>query len=278
MPVVVKRADDLLAAIDEVASAVALQRRPREMLDEIRKDAQGIRERLVDLHENWCALHVAPQLTLKPAREQWRALPPGRRPGADPDVAKLLQVSPTLDAMHKGGVDLLSFYKFDAERCALASTIGDAFRDWQFCWDRFKNGLARGESKFELQAQDFEAARGFLDAMIRAEVIASYETWMYSHRDKGWDQINPKRIRHLNPRQPIGIKFDLIKGGLSSFVGGDWLTAYAFQIIDDHLSRNDFDYEIYTQVRYEAPPDVLRVSGDFDVLTRAGQKALLIEC
>jgi hypothetical protein len=62
------------------------------------------------------------------------------------------------------------------------------------------------------------------------------------------------------------------------FLKGEWLNCYVYDIIDDQLRRHEVAYELYTDVSYSAPPDVIRAASEFDVIGRFRDKVVCVEC
>lgn len=59
---------------------------------------------------------------------------------------------------------------------------------------------------------------------------------------------------------------------------GHWFEAYAYTVFRDQLERIDADFEIYTQVSYEANIEGSGKSkSDFDVLINTGDLLVLVE-
>jgi hypothetical protein len=62
------------------------------------------------------------------------------------------------------------------------------------------------------------------------------------------------------------------------FLCGDWMTAFTYHVMKDHLTRNAIAHEIFAKVHYTAPVDVIASSSDFDVIALVGRIALCLEC
>ncbi len=102
---------------------------------------------------------------------------------------------------------------------------------------------------------------------------------MYVHKKGDYIESDFRKIsKAFAKNNSTKIIFSFSKSNYHHLISGHWFNAYAYYIIDDHLNRNNFDYELYTRVSYTAPAEIFRSGGDFDILSMVGRKILLVEC
>ena len=61
-------------------------------------------------------------------------------------------------------------------------------------------------------------------------------------------------------------------------IGTANIKAIVGEVIEDHLDRNEIPHETFKKVKYESPPDQIRLSSDFDVISLIGDIFVAVEC
>lgn len=279
-PEAIVNAQALVTALEAVLSKQTFAKRVKDRLDDCRTKAAAVLDELNDIHENYSPLPVIRNegRPLSIAREAWNTLPAGEIDALHEDAVRLRGLSPSLRTMFQAGIDFQDFYRYSAEEFAVSTELGNAFEKVNGVWDYFKREIGNNTSGFEFQQSNFEEVRSFVAMMKRCGVIGDYEFWTYAFQKKEWEAVHkPDRIPYFrNPRLRVAVSD--IAPQLMKMVHGHWLTAFAYKIVDDHLSRNGFDFEIYSQVRYKTAEGIEKVRGDFDVLARSQGRILAIEC
>lgn len=279
-PEAIVSAQTLVGALDAALSKQNFAKRVRDRLGDCRVKAASVLEELIDIHENYAPLPTIKEeeRPLSIAREAWNALSAGEIDAFHEDAVHLRGLSPSLRTMFQAGIDFQDFYRYSAEEFAVSTELGNAFEKVNGVWDYFKREIGNSASGFEFQQSNFEEVRSFVAMMKRCGVIGEYEFWTYVFPKKEWEAVlKPDRIPYFrNPRLRVSVSD--IAPQLMKMVNGHWLTAFAYKIVDDHLSRNNFDFEIYSQVRYKTAEGIENVRGDFDVLARSQGRILAIEC
>lgn len=276
---VIERSKALVEALEEVLTTLTFARLPRERLEQAREQARAIVATLEDVHDNFAPLIVKKNgRPLTAARNAWNALAAGLIDAKALEVQRLVSTSPSLASMFRGGVDFQDFYRYSRQEIELAADLGQRFDDLHEVWDDFRLNVGRGETGMPFKQEQCEKVAAFLGLMRKHKVIESYTYWKYLFRDETWEEVKkPDGIRFFkNPR--LSVSFTNISRPLMGSVNGHWLTAFTYQIIEDHLSRNNLDFEIYSQVRYQTAHGGPGVRGDFDVLARSSSRILLVEC
>ncbi len=242
-----------------------LARRAHELLDDIRG---------VHLPER---ATVTTQLTA--ARRTWLSQAAGSYGAGSDQLERQITVSPTLQALHRSGITITSARRYTGDDRRLAVRLGDRFAGWHDAWDGLKVAMHFGDRQVRFRRKDADDELNFVRAMVKDDVIRNVRYEVYTYRNKRHEPIAANRIRRLrNPEQPLRYHFELGDSDRARLLQGYWFNVYAGHVIADHLKRNDIDFELYTEVGYTSPADVMRASGDFDVLARANGTVVMLEC
>jgi hypothetical protein len=275
-PAVIGAAKALLSALEEVAARIEMAKVPRDHLESCLVGTREIIAKLTHVHENLVPLAIKKdERPLAKARQAWNALPFGK---VKADGLEIIQVSPSLATMFKAGLNFKDFYRYSEEEFRLATDMGRGFEEWNLVWFDFKETARRGEQRIRFSRKEYESFRGFMRCMKQHGVIQSYDFFRFSY-GKPEKMVNPDRqVPSISPGAQLGVEFAGVSTPRMEIVNGHWLTAFVYKILDDHLSRNEFDYEIYSRVRY-VPADMFTArGGDFDVLARSQGRILAVEC
>jgi hypothetical protein len=93
-----------------------------------------------------------------------------------------------------------------------------------------------------------------------------------------WVLFKPDWFKANNADVQVLVVMNLADLDTYRFLQGEWLNAYVYNIVQDHLTRNEVAFELYTNVSYQAPADVIRVAGEFDVLGSVKNQFNCVEC
>lgn len=220
----------------------------------------------------------------------WDALPGGILSGNEALAELYKEHSATLLQLYQGAVDITRVVKFSDAELEAATVIGQDFKQFQKSFHAMKYGLANYKPGSDQVIWNFPFVAQKPTAMLVERLVrlgfvsgASYKQKLL---DGSWIPIAPMELRHKQLTGEQAIKnydFEVTLEGFDAknalFLTGHWFEAYAYSVFRDQLERIDADFEIYTQVSYEAN---LEGSGksksDFDVLINTGDLLVLVEC
>jgi hypothetical protein len=198
------------------------------------------------------------------------------------EYQSLIDKSETLKALHATGIDIPSITKFSDQEIKLAKGLGDRFQEFYAPLHNFAvslNHQARKDGRIFSNVQNATLDDKFFGMLQEYGVIDEYRISLFLHRANNWVDLDFKRLPYFKAKtNRIRIDYSLSNSKYQDLIRGHWFNAYAYHVIDDHLERNRFDYEIYTRVSYTAPADIIRSGGDFDIIAMVGSKVLLVEC
>ncbi len=201
-----------------------------------------------------------------------------------------------LKNLHQKGINIPSIYKYSKEETARSMEIGEIYFKDHDLIDGIRRALVNHKVRkghFRLQAGNFIVALSYLKKLHQYGVIDA--EWLISknlikdNKETGkkeffWketDEAHARVLKEKSPKSLLQIDISYSQGNGRAYrqiLDGEWFNAYTYQIIAEHLERNEFDFEIYTRVNYVAPRDIFAASGDFDVLARVNKTILLVEC
>ncbi len=211
-------------------------------------------------------------------------------------LESLIKGSLLLKSLHQKGINIPAIYKYSKEETARSMEIGEIYFKDHDLIDGIRRALVNHKVRkghFRVQAGNFITALSYLKKLHQYEVIEA--EWFISKniikdnketgkKEYSWKEIDENHARMLKekvPKLPLQIDISYGQGNGRAYrqiLDGEWFNAYTYQIIAEHLGRNEFDFEIYTRVNYVAPRDIFAASGDFDVLARVNKTILLVEC
>lgn len=225
----------------------------------------------------------------------WKELAEGAIKDSE-TLDSLIKNSILLKNLHQKGINIPSIYKYSKEETARSLEIGEIYFKDHDLIDGIRRALVNHKVRkghFRLHAGNFITALAYLKKLHQYEVIDN--EWLISKnlvkdnketgkKDFSWKEIDEGHARMLKEKAPksmlqIDISYSQGNGrAYRQILDGEWFNAYTYQIMAEHLERNEFDFEIYTRVNYVAPRDIFAASGDFDVLARVNKTILLVEC
>ena len=278
MPNPVEQTQALLDTLNEVIDLKPLGRQLRSELGDLIATVRKAYERLRHIDDEIIDLSVDDS-RVADAQTMWAELSPGVHGDTSEELAPLIAQSPTLCELYQAGIELLNVRRFSDQHRAIADAMGNAFRESRDVLDAFRRSVSQLDGKVRFIRKDLDVVMRLFSALRRAGLVADFETELYSLRDKKWLPMKRRRLHHLkNPGQRLRIIYKVPDGYMRSFIEGDWLTAHTAGIVSDHLERNGIDHEIFTMLAYKAPSEIVDDRSDIDVLVRADDHIVLIEC
>src|SRR6202035_2426863 len=208
--------------------------------------------------------------------EVWNGMPPGMHSDTA-EIREFINVSPLLDSLFRKGIDITKFYKFSPSEIQLARSLGDRFAEFSGGLSelrRARDGRKEPEKTFLMKCME-ENGR-FLE-FLQKEGIGRVDQCRIQKDDK-WKPFRLEWFRNNEKETNVHIVFSVKDQAAFRLLRGEWLNAYVYNIILDHLTRNRASFELYTDITYRAPADVIRVIGEFDVIGLFQNKLICVEC
>ncbi|HHC25603.1 MAG TPA: hypothetical protein ENK58_09405 [Desulfobacterales bacterium] len=275
-----QKAEELQELLEIVLDALPMASKPKSVITNVLEKTQDIKSALETIHHNIVPLDVDDEVKcLSKNFEFWNRLPGGVIKQRTETHDELISHSKTLKALYAAGIDILDITKFGEDDFELAKKIGDKFSEIYNIWQLFKLALYHKKEEVNTQVKHAKAAEYFFGLMKRYDVVSDYEPSFLVQRTSEWIEKELQDIQKLKSHSnPMRIEFDKLHSDYDGLLQGHWLNAFVYQIISDHLTRNDFNHEIYTLVNYRAPSEIFRSKGDFDIIGMVGRKILMVEC
>jgi hypothetical protein len=267
--------EGLLRVIDEVQMVPRWKGAIQDMITQVNTMIQT----LTDIHSNIVPLDLSESAKQHASSlEFYRSLPGGSIQKGQPEYERLFTQSATLRELYQAGFDMPGMRKFGDDELSFAKEIGDGFQQWHEAWYGFMRSEQSQERFRQPRAEYGRQWGSFLEMLKKWEVISDYKSMYKDWRRKAFAKAKMNWILKLDRNNVLRFEWEKEKNKFDHLISGHWFSAFAYSIIVDHLDRLALDYEIYTLVRYSAPRDVIRSSGDLDVVVRTGEKILMIEC
>jgi hypothetical protein len=279
MPNPIDQAKNLLSQLSRVLDEIPMVAKRKEEIESMHKQTATMIAAL-----NYIHTEIVP-LDLRDAAKQhaqnfefYKSLPGGLIQKGEPAYERLFTQSATLNELYRAGVEMPSMMKFSDEELAFAKELGEGFQEWNEPLHDIMVCLQRREDYRETNGRYLQEWNRFLNLLKRWAVITDYQGAFLHFKRKEFVPAPMSKILTINPDNVFRFEWQKGKTEFDSLISGHWFSAFAYSIIVDHLGRLGSDFELYTLVRYSAPKDVIRSSGDLDVVVRAGGKILMIEC
>lgn len=206
---------------------------------------------------------------IKRSFAEWNAMQPGKAV----DISGHAKNSPLLRGFYQKGVDFKRSRIFTPDEEKFSEVIGknyDKVHDIVSTINRARD-LENGKfSALVRQRQGLFKELGFFkDAidLVGVQIKTKEDRWAPAKSE--WMRDSDQQTRFL---------FKKKNPALHALLMGHWMTCYVKNIIKDHFERNNKIFEIYANVSYDAPPDVIRSSSDFDVIGMTGDSIFCVEC
>ncbi len=273
----------LVESIDHLLENRQLKGQTLARIEQTQSQAQAIFTTLRDINENTLSLEAATddRSLLRRNIDYWRNdFHISNRNTLD----QLREHSVTLHTLYRKGINVIRIYKFSEEESRLTQKIGQVF----FSDHRIIEGLKqsyrmdRNWGYLLTPGVHLWKTLALLRTMAQAGLIEEQHTFSVKWKMEESRKINfnvVKKIAKDSPQKFIQVNFTFLdKSKHRDLIQGHWFNCYAYQIIYEHLFRNNFDFEIYTRVDYRSPIDIFSARGDFDILAMVDNKILLVEC
>lgn len=271
--------------LETVKQIIALHKSGKELAPRMRDTLAVIEASLSDLItklkeiEEYVVLDSAAleEEESQAAMQLWRQLPAGVHNNAE-KLRPFIESSPLLDSLFRKGFDVISLRKFTKAEVRLAKTIGDKFSEFSGCLRacrRARDGQTTGEKSILIRA---EIDNGEFLRLLEREDIATLRRLLQKRPQGAWAPFEIEWFKNDERDKEIIAVFNINNIERFRFLQGEWLNAYVYHIIFDHLTRNRADFELYTDISYQPPADIMRVPGEFDVIGKVGNKLICVEC
>jgi hypothetical protein len=281
----IQAAKKLQQLLNTVLDSIKMASNPREKIAAALAKTSEIVAILEGIHNNVVPLDIKNgDSDLAENLACWKKAPAGVLMEGTHAYEKLISRSETLRAIYGTGINIPSITKFSDEEIRLAKGFGNRYLEFHSLLRTFSasiNSDPRRSKSIFTQVTNAELEEKFFSMLKEFNVIDELKVYLYVHKESRYVDSNFEILKNLSMRgrhNRTRIDFNLKNPQYLDLIRGHWFNAYAYHVIDDHLARNHFDYEIYTRVSYTAPADIIRSGGDFDVIAMVGSKVLLVEC
>lgn len=274
------KAEELHNLLETILDSLPMASKPKSVITDALVKTEDIKNALQDIHNNVVPLDIINEAKcLSENLEFWNSLPAGVIKQDTETHDELISSSETLKTLYSAGIDILDITKFSEHDFELARCIGDRFSELHKVWQLFKLALYHKKEELNTQVRYAKAAEYFLELMRKFGVITEYSSSFLVQRTNEWIEQTLRDIQKLKCQSnALQIRFNKLDSTYDGLLQGHWFNAFAYQIISDHLMRNEFDHEIYTLVNYKAPSEIFRSKGDFDIIAMVGRTILMVEC
>lgn len=119
-----------------------------------------------------------------------------------------------------------------------------------------------------------EGLKPFWSALQQSGVVNILKCFVWSEGERKFMPVSLKRFWGVPTGTRIKIAYDVLDRSKCHFVCGSWLSAYVYQTVLDQLRRNGGPSEIFTELHFRAPGEMVR----FDVIGWSGDALFCIEC
>jgi hypothetical protein len=268
---------DARDAIVALSRQSTVGRAIRLELENLGASVETIRVRMAEI-EDLYAIDFGSDIDdeIETAARLWREAPAGRIPG--PDLFPIRRASPLLGTLFRNGIDLKNARKFSDAEMDLARWIGTRFENMS---DLLR--ALRREKKNDKDPSEWSALvpmrkslREGLLGLVDRGIIEGRRIFCKTPKNN-WAPFDLNRLRD-DPETMLLIVYEKEDHNALAFMRGEWLNCYVYGIIEDQLSRHDVAFELYTDVSYSAPPDVIRAASEFDVVGRFRDTVICVEC
>lgn len=197
----------------------------------------------------------------------------------DEKIDQFIRVSPLLNNLYKRGLTFRNLYKFSKTQKKYSHVIGDNIEHL--------SGVLRGIRLREISNSDPDTllaqchrndkGLGILERNFSDKSLLDIKRIIISENGK---KLKFNSAYHKNTKDNTNslIFFKFSDKRIVTFLDGDWLTCFVYDIIEDQLKRESNVYEVYSKIKYSAPREILSHASDFDVLGSIGDKIFAVEC
>ncbi|HEY0107112.1 MAG TPA: hypothetical protein VGB91_13595 [Rhizomicrobium sp.] len=271
---------EVKAILERNAGKAAVAPKLKDSLLAMAGELDGIAVRLTAVEDSIVLDSDDPEKArIARAAQLWKGWP-ANAPGAKAKIDLLVQASPLLDSLFRRAIDINGMRKFSVQDFGFAIRIGDDY-------EQFSTGLRdirrmtdgkEGEKKGSFKCSDDN--RAFI-AFLKSAGVAEPGLMLLNGERNANGEKKHFKLEWFSDHPPDRSVFTVLKMKSAArfrLLQGEWLTAYVYQIIDDHLRRNRESFELYTDVSYRMRGDIGGVAGDFDVLGKVRSRVVCVEC
>ena len=275
-------AEQLVREIDRALAQLTLAAARRADLEKLRTTASDLHAQLRFFDREYVPLDLNDgDARLLSAVKQWNAVPPGVVRDGEPLLERTITQSACLQPLYRAGITIKAIKKFGEQEIAFATVLGDNFAQFSGVWQELKSNIDKREPVLRFPKRDLHSVRAFVAQLERLDVATVTGFEVPEPSDTGnpsWIPLDERQAGKYEPNTPMRVRLKSQSTAMRSLVTGEWLNAYAAKLVSDHLTRNGLAHEIYTNVAYQAPLDIINVSSDFDVLVQAEHQVAVFEC
>lgn len=193
-------------------------------------------------------------------------------------LLSIRRASPLLSELYLKGIDIKRAYKFGPDELEVANWFGthiDGASDLLHALRRERKS-ERDEGLWTINVPLTLALRDGLEYLGNKDILRGKRILIQS-KEGNWGPFKWNWFRD-DPESRLLVVYEKRNPKLAHLLTGHWLNAYVHSIIDNQLARHEVPYELYSEVVYNAPPDVIRAASDFDVIGRFRDTVICVEC
>lgn len=269
---------DSVTAIRSLAARKEVGGPVRAELECLAEDIEVRASRLAEI-ENHYALDFGSDIDphVLAAAKLWEETAPGRV--RDPELAAIRVASPLLGSLYRKGIDFTQAYKFSDIEIALSREIGSNYGELSAPLAVLRRSSRPNADKSEMSA--LVPLRRSVDRLINLlerSGVLRIKRMLIKAREGQWKPFKREWMMRDSESESVLLVYEKMDIGLARLVEGEWLNCYVYHIIFDQLSRNMVPFELYTNLSYRAPADLIRAAGEFDVVGRMRDTVVCVEC
>ncbi|HEY1631178.1 MAG TPA: DUF1887 family CARF protein [Rhizomicrobium sp.] len=213
---------------------------------------------------------------IRAARGLWMKMAAGTQPGG---LEAFVRTSPLLGALFREGFNFTQLRKFSDAEIAFAKQVGDRYAAYSAGLRELRRAKTAGNKNGPVRwVLKCTVDNGAWLAFLVQQNIIKLETLVLLEPGGTQTAIRPAAMADKDSDRDVVATYTVNNAARYGLLGGEWLNAYVYNIVNDHLLRNCDAFELYTDVSYQTPSDVARMAGEFDIVGLFGNKLLCIEC
>jgi hypothetical protein len=248
--------NEAIVAVEALAGRREVGTSIRSELLELVHLMGGQAGRLAEI-ENLYALDFGDDIDprISEAARLWEATPTGWV--RDPELAAIRAASPLLGTLYRKGIDFTQAYRFSDIEIALSREIGNSYSELSPQLAAFRRSSRPIEDEKGMKA--LLPLRRSLDRLLRlfeGRGVLRVKRMMIKGKEGRWTPFKREWMRDSESESVLLI-YEKMDIGLARLVEGEWLNCYIYHIIRDQLSRHELPFELYTNLSYRAPADLI---------------------
>lgn len=247
-------------------------------LGEIAASVDEIRSRLAEI-EDLYAIDFGTDIDsqIQTAMQLWGAAPDGKIDGDQ--LQKIRSASPVMSTLYLKGIDILSAYKFSSDETDFARRVGGEIDEASEVLGGLRRARRNPKNPDEWSAliplrQSLSRA---LDYLENTKAISVLKLLIKTKEGK-WVPFKRNYFRDSASKEQLLLVYRKGDARRTRLLEGEWLNCYVYEIIRDQLTRHGIPFELYTDLTYRAPKDLIRAASEFDVIGRFRDTVVCVEC